>query len=550
MISEHSIELVKSNIDIVDTISNYIELKKNGTNYKARCPFHGEKTPSFVVSSVKQIYHCFGCGVSGDAIKFIMEHDKLTYIETIEKLASDYNITLEYTKTKTVNIDFSILDSVNNYYKKSLHKNDEILKYLSSRGVFESSIEKFDIGYADANNDFLNFLKSLNIDFQEALKVGILGKGDSGDYYAVFRQRIIFPIYSLKNKVVGFGGRTTIEHNSKYVNSPQSMVFNKSRLLYGYSQARNNIIQSDKVIIAEGYLDVVLLHQAGFCNCVATLGTAMTKEHIPIISRLTKNVLLAYDGDKAGKNAAYKAMRLIQDSSLKGNVCLFDDGVDPADLVASGDIQKLQDIFSNSKNGIEYIFEFIVDKYDLDVSSQKQTAFDECIGFFNTLSNVMQYEYKSFLANLLKLDDKIIPIYRQKQTKRVIIENEDTAELSVLKTMVQNPILIDDVIEYIEYDMFVYHKREFLSIIKDVNSKEALEVSLRDEIECLNDEHFFKQITILMSRFYQSLRKRKLKENLSLSEKSYIMRKIEENIKILKTNTFPTFDENITQYFH
>jgi DNA primase len=550
MISQSSIEEVKGHIDIIDTISNYIELKKTGSTYKACCPFHNEKTPSFVVSPKKQIYHCFGCGVSGDSIKFLMEYEKLSYVETIEKLASNYNISLQYTKEKTHSIDFSILEVINNYYKRCFNNNQAVIAYIKQRGVFESSVEKFDIGYAGNNQDFLNFLSSKDIDLNQAFKLGIVGKGNDKQHYGVFRDRIIFPIYSQQSKLVGFGGRTVVNHSAKYVNSPQSIVFNKSRLLYGYSQARSNIISKDEIVITEGYLDVILLHQAGFSNSVATLGTAMTKEHIPIISKLTKNIILAYDGDNAGKTAGYKAMLLIVAHNLQAKVALFKDGEDPADLVKENKIQDITDIFKQAQDGIEYIFDFIVSKYDLLDIHQKQQALNESMVLFKTLDTILQYEYKSYLATLLRVDDSIITIKKEKAQKRITIENEDNAELRILKTILTKPSLLEESLEFIENDMFIYHKKDFLEILQNKDCDYAIKIMLRDDIEELNDNDFLHQITILMARFYKNLRKRKLKEDLKLDEKSYIMRKIQENISMLEANKLPLLKDNISKYFN
>ena len=550
MITDESIENVKARIEIVDVISSYLELKKSGSNFKARCPFHEEKSASFVISPAKQIYHCFGCSAGGDAIKFIMEYEKLNYAETIEKLANDYNVQLDYTKSNkpVLQINYSLLEMANEHFKKNLHHQKEARDYLLQRSVFESSIEKFQIGYARESEEFMRFLRQNNVDPSEANRVGLVGRGDNGGDYAIFRQRIIFPIHSPKNKIVGFGGRTSVEHNAKYLNSPQSSVFNKSRLLYGYNLARANIISSDEVIIAEGYLDVVLLHQAGFANAVATLGTAMTKEHIPIISKLTKNIILSFDGDRAGREAGYKALLLLQESELSAKIAIFEQGVDPADMVARGNIEALQAIFRHAKNAIEYILEFIAQKYDLSIPTQKQEAFNECMVFYKKLDSIMQFEYRSFLSNLLSIDDNMVPTNKQRN-QPVQLTSEDLAELCVLKTMLNSEKLLEETLEYIEPEMFMHHKNVFLDILSKAPSSLIREIELREDLSVLNDETFFLQIAFLMQRFYQSLRKRKLKASLGIQEKSYIMRKLQENIKALEKGQLAFFDKDLRDYF-
>ena len=284
MIKQNSIEYLKSSIDIVDVIGNYIELKKAGSSYKARCPFHDEKTPSFVVSPQKQIFHCFGCGKGGDAISFVKEYEKLSYPEAIEKIARDYNIKLEYEDNQEKNDD-KVLDYFNNFFKKELEKNQFALDYLKERGVFKSFIEKFEIGYAPQNQTQLDFMQKNFIDIQNALLSGMVAKDENGRFYARFTKRVIFPIHNISGKIIGFGGRSLSNHPAKYINSPQTKYFNKSRIFYAYHLAKQSIYQKKEIIITEGYLDVIMLHQAGFTNVVATLGTALTKEHLPLLKR-------------------------------------------------------------------------------------------------------------------------------------------------------------------------------------------------------------------------------------------------------------------------
>jgi DNA primase len=246
MITKDSIENLKNHIEIVDVISQFLELKKSGANFKACCPFHGEDTPSFVVSPSKQIFHCFGCGVGGDSIKFIMDYEKLSYPEAIEKLASIYNVTLNYDNNYKQQ-DTSIMDKINDYYQKLLTTNDTAKEYLQSRGISANSIEKFEIGYAPTSNETINFLKQNLLNLADAKDFGIIDNGQNG-LYARFIQRITFPIKALNDKIVGFGGRTITGHNAKYINSPQTKIFNKSRLLYGYSLAKDNIYKKNNII--------------------------------------------------------------------------------------------------------------------------------------------------------------------------------------------------------------------------------------------------------------------------------------------------------------
>ncbi|MEJ2373422.1 MAG: DNA primase, partial [Sulfurimonas sp.] len=286
MISQDSIEALKARLDVVDVVGSYVELKKAGANFKAPCPFHDEKTASFVVSPSKQIYHCFGCGAGGDSIKFVMEYEKLNYPEAIEKLASQYNFTLTYTDSKDNKPRSQLMEKLNEWYQNLLSHNQTAMSYIHERGIYESSIEKFGIGYAPKSHETINYLQSQQFNIAEGIEFGVVGHDpDRGQTFARFIERITFPIHSANGSIVGFGGRTITGHNAKYVNSPETKYFNKSRLLYAYNIAKQAVFKKAEIIITEGYLDVIMLHQAGFDNAVATLGTALTNEHLPLLRK-------------------------------------------------------------------------------------------------------------------------------------------------------------------------------------------------------------------------------------------------------------------------
>jgi DNA primase len=246
MIEKNSIERLKSIIDIVDVIGGYVELRKSGANYKGLCPFHEEKTPSFVVSPAKQIFHCFGCGAGGDAITFLMKYENLEYIEAIEKLANLYNFKLNYVKSEKRENCFKILQEINSFYKKALTKNQAAQEYLKKRGVFEASIEKFSIGFAPDSKEQVDFFLSRHIPLQEGIKAGVLGI-ENERVYARIANRITFAICSPSGAIVGFGGRTITNHPAKYLNSPQSRIFNKSQLLFGYHLSKDTILKKKRL---------------------------------------------------------------------------------------------------------------------------------------------------------------------------------------------------------------------------------------------------------------------------------------------------------------
>jgi len=377
MIDNASIESLKNTIDIVDVIGNFIELRKAGANYKANCPFHGEKTPSFVVSPSKQIYHCFGCGVGGDSIKFVMELEKLSYPEAIEKLASMFNFSLSYTKGSSDYSDAKrVLEAIQTWYVKNLEQNQTARKYLLDRGIAESSIQKFGIGYVPEGNSVMHFLNATLLPLPQAVEAGVLAKSDDGGrYYARLVERITFPIFSVSGAAVGFGGRTITDHPAKYINSPQTKLFNKSRLLYGYDLAKESIYKNKKLIVCEGYLDVVMFHQAGFNEAVASMGTALTAEHLPLLRKGDPKIILAYDGDKAGQAAAMKAAQMLSAGGFDGGVVLFPDGQDPADLIAKGQSQEVAKLLREAKPLIPFVLEQTISAYDLSDPRAKEAAF-------------------------------------------------------------------------------------------------------------------------------------------------------------------------------
>jgi len=539
MIEQNSIENLKNRLDIVDVVGEYLELKKSGANFKANCPFHGEKTPSFVVSPSKQIFHCFGCGVGGDAIKFVMEYEKLNYPETIEKLASRYNVHLEYTEEdRDTKKQKRILEELNHFYRRKFDKDFKAKEYIISRGIFESSVEKFEIGFAPSSNETLQLLNSKGISMNEALEVGAVAKDEGGRVYARFSNRITFPIYNQGGKLVGFGGRTISNHPAKYINSPQSKVFDKSRLLYGYHKARSSIAKMDEVIVCEGYLDVIMLHQAGFTNTVATLGTALTSTHIPQLLKSASRVIIAYDGDSAGINAAFKASTMLSQKGAKGGIVIFGGGLDPADMVKDGKIKELKEIFSKPKGFIEFCFEKIVSRYNLSSPLEKEDAYKESLKYLKTLSPLLQDEYKGYIASLLNIDTKLIntnTLTVQQSSKR-IESKQDISELTLIKTFLTHPNLIDSILDVVGDDIFITHKEEFLALLRgELDNPYLVEIDIRDDLKVLSEDELKNQILkLLIIKNRQKLSQIRVDKSLNFEKKSFLLRKINENIKKLQ----------------
>ncbi|MCV6607871.1 MAG: DNA primase [Campylobacterales bacterium] len=529
MIKQESIERLKDTIDVVDVVGSYVELKKAGANYKGVCPFHSEKTPSFVVSPQKQIYHCFGCGAGGDSVKFVMEYEKLSYPETIEKLANDYNFQLEYEKTNNRSRDdYKVLDTVNHFFIKKLDTNQTALEYLRERGIYQSSIEQFQIGYAPSSQEQIQFLNSNKIPVNESIKTGVMATGDRGNLYGKFIERITFPIFSPNGKIVGFGGRTISGHQAKYVNSPQTEFFNKSRLLYAYSKAKDTIFKTNTVILTEGYLDVIMLHQAGFTNAVATLGTAMTASHLPLLKKGEPKVIVAYDGDSAGQDAALKAAKLLYKQGFSGGVVLFKEGKDPADMVKNGESNELKRLFSHPTPFSDFIPRQIAKMYDLNNASSKQQAVNEIKSYIKDLTPIFQDEISRSSASSLGVGESYFTAKNSNQQNSGVIKHnrKDILELKIIKTVLEKEEMLDTVLDYIDSLAFKTHRDLFEAVLHKQESPYLEGLLIDDSIGILEEEDLINDLKNIMTKALQEkINDVKFDSSISSQEKAFLIKK-------------------------
>ncbi len=528
MISQDSIDGLKSRIDIVDVIGNYVELKKAGSNFKGLCPFHDEKSPSFSVSPSKQFYHCFGCQASGDAIKFVMEYEKLTYPEAIEKLAAQYNYSLQYTQGQPRQQRSQLMEKLNEWYRSLLDKTPTAVQYLRERGIYESSIERFGIGYAPASHLTVNFIKQQQFSMAEAVELGVAGVSE-GREYARFIERITFPIHAPNGAIVGFGGRTITGHQAKYVNSPQTKLFNKSRLLYAYHLARESIHKRREMIVTEGYLDVVMLHQAGFTQAVATLGTALTSEHLPLLRKGEPRIVMAYDGDAAGRNAALKASKLLSASGFDGGVVLFEGGLDPADMVKEGRIEELGGMFRRPKPFIEFVIETILASRDLGHPREKEQAMQEATAYLKTLSVLMQEEYRTFLAARLGISPTLIRLQgqpaRQVPSAAAAVEHKDLWELSLVKTVLEKPAVADQLLDFISPQMLRFHAAEFrMALAGERERPELVRIVMDESIPVFADDATLKsELILFLRKHYEQRRQAVMRDPAIPRDKKYFL---------------------------
>jgi len=540
MITPDSIEALKARLDIVDVVGSYIELKRAGSSFKAPCPFHDEKSPSFTVNPSRQKYHCFGCGAGGDSINFVMEYEKLSYPEAIEKLAASVNFTLHYTDDTKQKKRSNLLETLNEWYQKLLEQNRTALDYLHERGIYASSIERFGIGYAPTSPETLRFLEQRRLPIPEALEQGAIGKGEEGRLYARFIERITFPIHSTSGAIVGFGGRTITGHQAKYVNSSQSAIFNKSRLLYAYHLAREAIYRRREIIVTEGYLDVVMLHQAGFTHAVATLGTALTAEHLPLLRKGEPKIFLAYDGDKAGRAAAFKASKLLSSSGFDGGVILFEGGLDPADMIKNGQIEQLNALLHRPIPFIEFVISEMISSYDLQDPKAKETALHENIAFLKTLSPLLQEEYRPFVASKLGISPSLIQVGRTNKTaaaQPINFSHHDIWELSFIKTLLERPHIANSLLDFIDASLLQYHGSEFEAALQGRSDDPRLSALMMDDrIRTFEGDEGLRAelITFLSAHYNRELKKVTTQNTVSFDQKSYLIRQFRDKIERLK----------------
>ena len=404
MIKNESIENLLATVDIVDVVEKYIPLKRSGANFVGVCPFHDDSHPSMSVSSKLGIFHCFSCKAGGNAIKFIQDYEKISFPEAVEKLAGMYNFALQYTgaKVQERSEEKKVLEILNAYYQSCLYQNPAAVKYLHDRGLSDQSIRKFGLGYAGASAQTIRVLQNEEIPPQDALNAGAVKQNERG-LYASFIERITFPIYNHASKLVGFGGRTISGNPAKYVNSPQCALFDKSKIFYAFDLAKKSAIAKKTLIITEGYMDVIMLHQAGIDSAVAVLGTALTPAHLPLIKRAELNVVLSFDGDAAGINAAIKSARLLCLNKIDSSVAIIGGGADPADMIVAGKVRELEQIYASGMESGEFLIRRIAKKYDLARPVQKEAALNEIKEFTAALGPVLAESYQSLVAQILNV---------------------------------------------------------------------------------------------------------------------------------------------------
>lgn len=446
MIETKSIEDLKQKADIVAVVEHYIEVKKSGANFISLCPFHDDKNPSMSINPQKGFFHCFACKAGGDVFRFVQDYERVSFQEAVEKVAQICNFSLNYTSQKQESNKalYEILPLLNAFYKQNLSQHKEAINYLYSRALSDEDIRKFELGFAPSSEESLRLLKNEKIELKNALECGAVKfSTEQNEYYASFIKRISFPIYDYKGLLVGFGGRTlNSEQKAKYVNSPQCRLFDKSRIFYAFHLAKDAIAKQKEMIVCEGYMDAIAFHKAGLNNAVAVLGTALTTQHLPLIKRYDARVILCFDSDSAGFNAAMRSAHLLSINKIGGKVVILEGGKDAAELVANHQSQQLFQALEKGVELSEFYIRGIIGGFDLQTPLQKQLALEAVQKYTFTLEPLIANAYTDLIANLLGVKRELITLSSKKKLQvqsQINTQNSSNlAEFEVMRFLLDN----------------------------------------------------------------------------------------------------------------
>ena len=544
------IDEIKNRLDIVDVIQEYLPMKKAGTNYKALCPFHNEKTPSFMISQEKQIWHCFGCGEGSDMFGFVQKMEGVEFPEALRILARKAGVELKYESPELRNKRTQSLDILNlsaRFYHKIFLESEKaraVREYVKQRGFTEMDVEDFIIGYSTDDWDtLLNFLVKKGYSEEEIFQAGLTVKKEKGiGYYDRFRNRLMFPIHDVHGNVVGFGGRALEEGENiaKYVNSPQSEAYDKSRVLYGLYKAKQEIRRQKTVIVVEGYTDCVSAHREGITNVVASSGTALTEGQVALLKRYAEKIIMAFDKDSAGEDAAKRGIELALGMDMSVRVLSLLDGKDPDECLKK-DPESFKKAVMQAKPYLEYLFSTTFSRLNIEDVDNKKQAAKELLPWIAKIANpIEKSHWISEIAKKLSISEDVVqeslgrikkprlkqessqePVEEKKKDKYEVIAQEILAILvafpqlapqitsELMPDLISNPqarALYKNIVVYYtknkEFSLNNFKKylssQEDVSLISFLNQIELLaEKDFSEYTEDLAREEIVKRITIL-----------------------------------------------------
>ena len=562
------IEEIKAKLNIVDIIGSYIKLTKAGVNYKALCPFHGEKTPSLFVSPSRQMWHCFGCSEGHSAFDFVMKIEGIEFGDALRILAQKTGVDLKPIKpelrTKKQRF-YEICELSVKFYQKQLEKSlkgKEAKKYLLKRGINEESIEKWKLGWAPKSWQGLSdFLSSQGYSKQEIEKTGLAIKSEKGSYYDRFRARIMFPVFDLNSQVVGFGGRVLKKEKetSKYMNTPNTLLYDKGRILYGLDKSKVGIRKNDSCMLVEGYVDVILAHQAGMENIVATSGTALTSFHLTILKRYSNNLSLAFDMDFAGDAATKRGINLAQTRGFNIKVVNMPEGKDPADVISLNP-EEFKKMADDSISILEFYFQNAFSQFNEKTAEGKKEISNILLPIIKRIPNrIEQSSWIQELAVKLSVKEEHVEEELKKikpeqhtsdlnvqasESKNPVVEKtkKETLEERIISLLLRAPqhlsIVDEQIIPYFSSQtQEIVNNFENKNKIPDELSNILASLSLRAEIEQIEEEEVLPELEFCLKEIKSIELKKKL-DNISLQ-----IRQAEQERDIKKI-------ENLSQQFN
>jgi len=554
-------EEIKEKIDLLDFLKGYLKISKAGKSYKAVCPFHKEKTPSFMISPERQIWRCFGCGEGGDIFKFLMRYENIEFYEALRILAEKAGVDIGKRSSadqRRFNLLYEIVKDAADMYKEELRVSDKAKEYLKSRNLTGKTAAEFELGYAPTGTDELTMrLVNKGYRVEDVLTAGIAFKTDRGKYVDRFRGRIMFPIHNHFGRVVGFSGRILPELDTgemgKYINSPETPIFNKSRLLYGYWKSKNPIREVNRAIFVEGQMDFLALWQAGFQNVVGTSGTALTNDHLAVIRRTADDLVLAFDNDEAGVRAAHKAID--EAGAQDFNVYFLNLGgnKDPADMVEK-DVGSFKEALDNVQPAMNYYFQHFLE--NADGVSQKKKGVSQVLGKISRLASKVEQNYwLDELSNMVGLSKEDL----MKEVERLELggaPTESTGEkIEIKRPTLTKRELISERLVYLAYvheelrpeleELLSLVPKVYVEIYKALKEGKALEgragelmefISMYPTFESVytfgfSPEREFSDLIEGLKLYVLNEQKEKLRKEILWAEKSGNEKTVSEKLK-------------------
>lgn len=568
------VEEVKNRCDIANVISEYMPIKQSGSNYKGLCPFHGEKTPSFHISSSKQIYKCFGCGEGGDVINFVMKMENLDFIDAVKLLANKCGIEINTNMNeedklrmeKSKKYQDIHLEAARFYFANLLKEKNPGYDYLRKRGLDDKTIKKFGLGYSQKSwNELMNYLLSKGYDKQDLVQCGLVNhKAEGNKYYDRFRNRVMFPIFDYRGNVIGFGGRVLDDSLPKYLNSPDSLIFNKRYNLYGLNFSRKNIVDRT-IILVEGYMDLISLFQYGVRNVVATLGTALTGQQGNLIKRYADTAIISYDSDEAGVKATLRAIEILSKIGINVKVINLKDCKDPDEFVRKYGLEEYKKAIGDSTHYIKFRIDHLRKSFNLEKDEERVKFAKEASKIIKELKSPVEVDYyTNYIAKQINISTESIKkevygkdynkVYNKQNNKYVtkkvekviekpkaIKKGKELVEETLIKLLLENKKIREiTLLKVEESDFLLNESKEILNYI--IKNRDLDKITI-DKIKSLNiSEEYLKDLEIIsldsidmndiksIDEIVKNLKKNNLQEQMN------ILLQEQKNIELQKQN--------------